>query len=488
MEWTALMPESKVPGVEVVIPYGYLFVIGLVSGLLVGLALGIAETMGSLSPRDALRSVLLGAMFGAAGGILGITFGNAFYNLMRGLTGTSPYGQQLPAGVPPEARLPSIPGPIAFLLLLIGRGLGWALIGAFIGLSQGIATSSTKKMINGAVGGFIGGGIGGSVFEILVWMNKAGAVSFAAGLIRFISFASTGAAIGLFLGFVEEVAKRAWLVRLVGTNEGKHYIIDKPVTVLGRSELVDLPVFGDPDIAERHAAIVRQGDRFYIEDLGSYSGTRVNDAVVLKEMLRDRDTIMIGKTRFMFRDKATAGSAYSPAGTYDTGPRIPLSEHVCPFCGSVKDANGNCRCVLPDAAAGLPAVQPTAQIAAQTTVRQPVDQQTAQLAAPSDSPLALPGTRTARLVAVAGPYAGRTFVLKPGETRIGRESTADIALSTDNTVSRNHARIVEEAGGYVIYDEGSTNGTFVNGARVSRRELANADVVQIGSTKLRFEM
>ncbi|MDH7603025.1 MAG: FHA domain-containing protein [Armatimonadota bacterium] len=39
-----------------------------------------------------------------------------------------------------------------------------------------------------------------------------------------------------------------------------------------------------------------------------------------------------------------------------------------------------------------------------------------------------------------------------------------------------------------MYDEGSTNGTYVNNARVTRHELANGDLVQIGSTKFRFEL
>ena len=481
MEWTPLMPESSVPGVEITIPYSYLFAIGLVSGLLIGLALGLAEGISGLSPRDAVKSILSGALIGAAGGILGLTFGNAVYNAMCALAG-NPYGTQLPSNIPAEARPASLPGPLSFLLRLIGRGFGWALIGAFIGLSQGLATSSTKKMANGAVGGFIGGGIGGSVFEILKWMNLGGVANFPPFMVRFISFAITGAAIGLFIGFIEEVAKKAWLVRLVGTNEGKQYVIDKPVTVLGRSELVDLPVFGDPDVAQRHATVSRQGNRLYIEDLGSYSGTRVNDKPVSKEMLRDRDLIMIGKTRFLFRDKATARAGYTAPRTYDTGPRIPTSQHICPFCGSVKDANGNCQCAIGGQAPTAPPAQTTAQMSAQ-----PADQQTAPISGPNTQH-PTPITQPARLVAVAGPYSGQTFPLKPGETQIGRESTKDVALSMDNAVSRSHARVAQEAGVYVLYDDGSTNGTFVNNARVSRHELVNADVVQVGSSKFRFEL
>ncbi|MCX8052225.1 MAG: FHA domain-containing protein [Armatimonadetes bacterium] len=482
MESTPAMPND----IGANTPYFWYFLLGLVSGLLVGGGIGLAEAVGNASPRQAYRAVLSGALVGAGGGVIGISLGNAIFNVALSMAGGvgiyKILSQDVPAAV--TEHLPrSKPSVLTFLILLIGRGSGWAIIGGFIGLSLGIASGSTQRMINGAVGGIIGGGIGGAIFEILGWLNLGGGINIPVQVIRLITYAATGFAIGLFIGFIEEVAKKAWLVRLVGTNEGKQYVIDKPVTVLGRSELVDLPVFGDPDVAERHAAIIRQGERFYIEDCGSYSGTRVNDKPVTKEIIRDRDLIMIGKTRFLFREKATAREDYSPQGAYVPGTRIPTSKYVCPFCGSVKDASGNCQCTLASAHLS-PAKEeesPTTLPSAQMTV--PV---TAQVV--SGDVAAQVSGYVPRLVAIAGPYMGKTFPLKPGETRIGRESTKDIALSMDNTVSRNHARIVQEAGGYVIYDDGSTNGTFVNNTRVTRHELANADIVQVGSNKLRFEV
>lgn len=481
MEWTPLMPESHVPGVEVTVPYTFLFVIGLLSGLLIGLLLGLAEAAGTLSPSEAGRSILYGALIGAAGGVVGITLGNAVYNACYQLAGGNPFAQHLPSNIPTEARPEGGPGPLSFLLLLFGRSFGWALIGSFIGLSQGIASSSTRKMVNGVIGGFIGGGIGGTAFEILAWMNRGQVAAFPAEMIRFIAFGITGGAIGLFIGFVEELAKKAWLVRLVGRNEGKEYTIFKPVTVLGRSELADVPVFGDPDVAERHATITALSGRHVIEDLGSFSGTRVNDQKIAKEPLRDGAVIVIGKTSFLFRDKASARSGYAPAPAYDAGPAIPTSQHVCPFCGSVKDANGKCECTVGATPTPIASSQPTIQQAPMPT----------QIPAPPPAaeptiPQGIPAVQGARLVAISGPYSGQSFPLK-GQTVIGREATRDIPLSTDNTVSRDHARIAEEPAGYVLYDMGSTNGTFANGARITQHTLSGGDMVQIGSTKFRFE-
>ena len=458
IEATGLVPSSpREPS------YMANFLIGVLSGLWIGLLLGLAEAAGGMSIRDARRSVIAGALVGAAGGVLGLSFGNAFYGMVRGIAGPGP-GE-------------AAPGPLWFLLLLIGRGVGWALLGGVIGLSQGLATGSTKKMINGMIGGFLGGGLGGAVFEILVWMNSGGFAIFLPWMIRLISFSLTGGAIGLFVGFIEEVTKKAWLMRLVGRNEGKEYTIFKKTTLLGRSETADIAVFGDPDVAERHAMITAQGNRHVIEDLGSFAGTSVNGTKIAKDTLSDGDTIVIGKTRFLFKDKATA--RYTQ-GSPSTAPSIPTSRHICRYCGAFKDVNGNCDCTVGASTANpasgqTPGAQPTVQ---------PGFFQPGRAAGPLQP--AAGGDRGAKLTAISGPESGRVFVLKP-ETQVGRESTKDIPLPADNTVSRYHARVVQEGAGYVLYDMGSTNGTYVNGTRVNRQELGNSDVVQIGNTRFKFE-
>src|ERR1035441_4695493 len=63
---------------------------------------------------------------------------------------------------------------------------------------------------------------------------------------------------------------------------------------------------------------------------------------------------------------------------------------------------------------------------------------------------------------------------------IGRPPGNDLILR-DNRVSRAHARIVVENGGYVLEDMGSRHGTFVNGKRVKRKALENTDRVEFGA-------
>jgi pSer/pThr/pTyr-binding forkhead associated (FHA) protein len=70
---------------------------------------------------------------------------------------------------------------------------------------------------------------------------------------------------------------------------------------------------------------------------------------------------------------------------------------------------------------------------------------------------------------------------------IGRMSECDVTLS-DSNVSRRHAEIRAAGTGYVLADLGSTNGTLVNGERLSaERRLADGDIISVGGTHLRFE-
>jgi hypothetical protein len=72
---------------------------------------------------------------------------------------------------------------------------------------------------------------------------------------------------------------------------------------------------------------------------------------------------------------------------------------------------------------------------------------------------------TFRLIMRQGPTPGQVFELGKPEHVIGRDITNDIVIN-DSEVSRKHARLVLEAGRYIIEDFGSTNGTFVDGQRL----------------------
>ncbi len=87
----------------------------------------------------------------------------------------------------------------------------------------------------------------------------------------------------------------------------------------------------------------------------------------------------------------------------------------------------------------------------------------------------------------AGPAAGTSVPINGGEVLLGRKVTGLGRLDGDRQVSARHARVAaDRAGGLVIEDLQSSNGTFVNGMLLSEpRALRLGDVVQIGQTEMR---
>jgi len=106
-------------------------------------------------------------------------------------------------------------------------------------------------------------------------------------------------------------------------------------------------------------------------------------------------------------------------------------------------------------------------------------------------PAAAPGAGAPgvpRLVGSQGVYAGHIFEITSASMVMGREADNPIPLPNDTTASRRHATISQADGGFSIRDEGSSNGTFVNGAKITEQKLSPGDEVQIGGTKFRFEV
>jgi phage tail-like protein len=82
----------------------------------------------------------------------------------------------------------------------------------------------------------------------------------------------------------------------------------------------------------------------------------------------------------------------------------------------------------------------------------------------------------------------RTFELQRGSNIIGRDPQSAVHVDAEG-VSRQHARVLCTPAVVLLVDEGSTNGTFVNGRRLAtdeRHVLRDGDVVQIGMATLRF--
>ncbi len=99
------------------------------------------------------------------------------------------------------------------------------------------------------------------------------------------------------------------------------------------------------------------------------------------------------------------------------------------------------------------------------------------------------GSESFRLIVRRGPQPNQTYELNKDIITLGRDITNDIVIN-DPEVSRHHLRMTRGAGGFTVEDLGSTNGTFINGQRLTgARPLRNGDMVGLGETvTLGYEM
>lgn len=488
--------------------------LGAYIGSMLGLAIGAVEGTAVGSPRMILRGTVLGALIGAIGGVFGIYFGSMAFSALL-------FGKSM-------RQLQFSPSFFDFIHLMIARTMGFIFLGALPGLAAGAATMSQKRALHGLAGGLMGGFLGGLLFDPIgsvigpmfapaaaLQNNANGPVMYeAGGPSRAIGFTIIGLLTGLFIGLVEAWLKQAWVRVLAGKNEGKDYIISKPLTVLGRDERADIPLFGDPGLAPQHAAIKMENGRHTLLDGGAQAGSVVNGQRVQQQLLKDGDMIQLGQVRILFREKATASKIGRPVADAPKPAQAPgvvaMPSHLCPFCGATKDAQGNCLCSVPGAAPGVPMPSPGVPVGAGAGgygAPQPYDMGgygagPAQFGNPSGfsapgpmpNPVGAPGFAVpadggtgSQLTGLEGPYSGQVFSLAAPNLTLGREPGKDIALTSDTTISRNHAHISNENGQHVVYDDGSSNGTFVNNVRVQVQTLAPGDIVQFGASKFRYE-
>jgi pSer/pThr/pTyr-binding forkhead associated (FHA) protein len=447
--------------------------IGGLFGLLVGALLGVIDALAFDSDEQRLRAVGLGALIGAAGGIVGIILGQILWSFLA------------PANA---GTLQIYAHPAAWVQEVIARSLGWALIGAGIGAAQGASRWSTRILTQGLFGGAVGGLIGGFAFEAL--QRMIGQPMFS----RLIGFVLIGAAIGFFIGLIQNIFKQAWIKVVVGRNEGKEYLIAKPVTTIGRSELADIGLFGDKAIAPTHCAIEMSGGQYRLRPVAalepaptgqSFAPTVVNGRDATEEVwLADGDTILIASRTLQFRVKVTSTAAPQPVQPPEQtvpSPRRRI-EQMPPEPSMAFQKNPTPR--PPDEP-----LRPVPSAAYTQSSRPPL---TANEAGAVGRPTAaaqsdLAGTK---LVGLEGPYNGQSFDLRNRPMTMGRAADRDIPLTADNGLSRHHVTIGYEGGRHTIQDEGSANGTFLNEVKLPPRQaraLRIGDYIRIGHTIMRYE-
>ncbi len=432
-------------------------------GAFIGCAIGAVNGWYQGSKSHVIRGGLLGLLIGAPGGLLGLQIGGQLFQSIASSRG----------------GVEGMPLPMAIL----ARTLAFMPFGAVIGAVVGATGLSWRRVAVGALGGAVGGILSGMSFDIIagilgpmVIMAKGGLNQVDAngipriaaevgGPSRAILAILLGMSIGLFTAIFARLTRTAWVRLVLGRNEGKEWIVDAAQTFLGRNERAHVPLFGDMNIAPMHACIQRNGPQYMLVDGGSQIGTYINGQRISQAHLYDGAVIQIGPYQLIF--SLRAGAQRKAVEAAHGAPMAPMQSQMPAY---PQQMQGQQRTQMYD-----PASQMTQQVSTvQQTVAMPQPMQPA------------PQAGVPRVLhAVDGPMAGRMFSIDIA-LEIGRES-GPIPLAFDTSVSRKHVRFSTSPNGVEVADLGSTNGTFVNGQRITTTTIRPGDLVKIGVTTFRVE-
>ncbi len=397
---------------------------------------------------------------------------------------------------------------------IVPRTISIAIIGAGMGFGIGMGTFVTRRGVQGLIGGVIGGAIAGLLFDfvatstagILLTANnvKTGVEGDVGAVARALTGVILCGAIALMIGIIEALSRSAWLRLELGRNEGKEWVLDKATMLLGRFERADIPLFGDQHVVPQHAIIQKQGSQYVVMDQGSPIGIAVNGNRVQQAVLSPGDVLQIGSfnLRFLVRNmkapnrgpEPNRNNAYAMGSVptqYPQHPQQPAasSQLMTPSQMAMQQQQMGQQHLQPtmmNPPMGQPQMQPT--MMNPTVMNQPYGQLDPTVAVPAQGgfqPTMAVQTGMTTLVATDGPLAGQRFPLNM-PIELGRECQ-QVPMGFDSSASRKHARI-EPAGMFVnVSDLGSTNGTFVNGQRVTNATANNGDIVKVGATNFRIE-
>jgi pSer/pThr/pTyr-binding forkhead associated (FHA) protein len=268
--------------------------------------------------------------------------------------------------------------------------------------------------------------------------------------------------------------------RLVCLTDGREYTIGSAPLVIGREAGCDI-VVPNKDVSRRHAEIFASPQGYVLVD-SSTNGTFVNaERVEAQRVLARADVIRIGDHEFRFyADRipdvpslvtapppAPAATAADPAASAPPvfAPMPPVSSPVA-AAGAVERLSHTMH--------GLPAPAPA-----------PAPMPPAKAPPPVRAPGGTPALAT--FLVRSGQLKGQRLTVRVPVVNIGRAEYNDLVLP-DDSVSGAHAKLQRREGVWVLTDNESTNGTWVDGDRVSGETmLGPGAVVRFGEISAMFE-
>ena len=240
---------------------------------------------------------------------------------------------------------------------------------------------------------------------------------------------------------------------LNGSREGEVFTLREGRTVLGR-QVGDITI-ADKEVSSIHAIVSYERNAWYVMDLGSTNGVWVNEQLKPEAELADGTEIRMGQTRLLFCGvedaenrppaeppeplPALGEAAFQTTEMYKPSEAQPVIEEEIQFSGTLRT----------EAATGL-------------------------------KPFEL------QIEVLEGADRGLVYRFNSETVLMGRLNTDMVVRDSD--VSRRHS-IIEVFEDDLVYirDLGSTNGTYVNGQRVSTVKLNTGDRIKLGRCVMAFK-
>jgi pSer/pThr/pTyr-binding forkhead associated (FHA) protein len=299
--------------------------------------------------------------------------------------------------------------------------------------------------------------------------------------------------------------------RLVCLTDGREYTIGSAPMVFGREAGCDI-VVPNKDVSRRHAEIMATPQGYVLVD-SSTNGTFVNgERIEMQRVLARADVVRVGDHEFRFYADLAAEKPEEARAPREVSP-LPAAQPEPPLISRTPASPAPAQPPppvappAPVAAAPVPAPAPVAPPAPA-----PVAPPPAQSLAPDSAmhrlsetmhgipvtpmpniprvapaPRTAPGSVLATFLVRSGSLKGNRLQVKVPVVNIGRAEYNDIVIP-DESVSTMHAKLQRREEIWVLSDNGSTNGTFVDGERLSGEAvLSPGALIRFGETAVMFE-
>lgn len=280
---------------------------------------------------------------------------------------------------------------------------------------------------------------------------------------------------------------------IIEDDEGRKTVIPvvRDEITIGRND-ANIVRLTEKNVSRKHGRLLRDQGHFYIEDLDSFTGIRVNgEKIKGRHLVREGDLIQISEYDLSLQaspDEKPPPEEAKPASLGDdddeatlvrkkmqeavTGPHPKVEDEP-----TVKGPPSDVPKTDPD-----PDAETKARKNAETATIRLSDLKTEDGATPVQD---VPEAQRPKLVGISGTFRNKELVLDRTPIRIGRNEENDIEIDHPS-ISRKHCRLHLEGGTWKVMDAESKNGVRVNGEPYAAIGLRHNDVVEIGHLRFAF--